>query len=114
MSRIAFIFIAAVLLLSCCTSVEGGFVEFEVQLANGDDSFFSFGTIYGDVQENVSVHGPCPCRCLDFCTNFRNAPGTCSLNLCVQSQLFSKLTWDRPEYNPAQQEAFAALVKQNG
>lgn len=82
MSRIAFIFIAAVLLLSCCTSVEGGFVAFEVQLANGDDSFFSFGNVHGDVQEN--------------------------------SQLFSKLTWDRPEYNPAQQEAFAALVKQNG
>ena len=45
----------ALLILFQCTLVSGVFVNFEVQLAISDDQFSPFGTIYGDVEENVSA-----------------------------------------------------------
>ena len=54
MSLLASVF--AVILLSLCwhVSVEGVYVEIPVQVAVSGDDYSSFGTINGDLQENVS------------------------------------------------------------
>ena len=46
--------IIAAVLLGLCFRSECAFVKLEVQLAISDDTFSSFGTIYGHVEENVS------------------------------------------------------------
>ncbi|KAL0033789.1 hypothetical protein WJX77_005187 [Trebouxia sp. C0004] len=74
--------VIAAVLLGLCSLSECAFVKLEVQLAISDDTFSSFGTIYGHVEEN--------------------------------SLLFSKLTWERPEYTASQLKAFAEVVEQNG
>lgn len=61
MFRVPVTCVAVLLCLLACTPTEGVFVSFEVQLAISDDSFSSFGTIYGDVEENVSIR--CSCLC---------------------------------------------------
>ena len=48
--------IIAAVLLGLCLQSECAFVKLEVQLAISDDTFSSFGTIYGHVEENVSNH----------------------------------------------------------
>jgi len=47
--------IIAAVLLGLCFQSECAFVKLEVQLAISDDTFSSFGTIYGNVEENVSI-----------------------------------------------------------
>ena len=48
----------AVALVSLCwqVPVQGVFVKFPVQLALSDNEFFPSGTVYGDIEENVSKH----------------------------------------------------------
>ncbi len=46
--------VIAAVLLGLCLQSECAFVKLEVQLAISDDTFSSFGTIYGHVEENVS------------------------------------------------------------
>lgn len=54
MSRFAWFF-AATLLTLCWQLVDGVYVKVPVQLAVSGDEFTSFGTINGDLEENVSI-----------------------------------------------------------
>ena len=54
MSLLASVFAAILLSLCWHVSVEGVYVEIPVQVAVSGDDYSSFGTINGDLQENVS------------------------------------------------------------
>lgn len=54
MSRFASVFVAALLSLCWHVSVESVYVDIPVQLAFSVDDYLSFGSINGDLQENVS------------------------------------------------------------
>lgn len=55
MSRILCVVAAVLLVSSCHFSAECVLVKLPVQLAISEESFLSFGTIYGDVEEHVST-----------------------------------------------------------
>ena len=54
MSRFASVFVATLLTLCWHKSVESVYVDIPVQLAFSVDDYSSFGSIKGDLQENVS------------------------------------------------------------
>lgn len=58
MSRFASV-LAAALLSLCWQLVDGVYVKVPVQLAVSGDEFTSFGTINGDLEENVSTDTTC-------------------------------------------------------
>lgn len=64
MSRLVSVFAATLLSLCWQISVEGVYVDIPVQLAVSGDDYFAFGSINGDLHENVRYAVMLCCTCM--------------------------------------------------
>ena len=63
MSRFTSALAAALLSLCWHAAVDAAYVKTQVQLAVSGDDFFSFGSIFGDIQEDVRFACACAAGC---------------------------------------------------